>query len=180
MLWGRIFRFNEGIVTMKHFLFCLFLIATMLMAGCSNETEQLVNGQPAPDFQLQQLKGGNSKFPADYQNKVVALRFWADWCPFCESEMIALEPVYQKYKNRGLVILAVNVRQDRDTAQKFIDKLNISYDALLDTEGEVARAYGVMGLPTTFFINGKGVLQKRILGESTPEVFDQIIQELLQ
>jgi cytochrome c biogenesis protein CcmG/thiol:disulfide interchange protein DsbE len=163
---------------MKRLLFMFLAISAM--AGCSDETAQLLNGQPAPGFQLQQLKGGNSTFPADYQNKVVALRFWADWCPFCESEMIALEPVYEKYRDRGLVILAVNVRQDRDTAQKFIGKLGISYDVLLDTEGEVARAYGVMGLPTTFFIDGKGILQKRILGESTPEVFEQIVQELLK
>jgi len=165
---------------MKYFLFLFLVISSMLMAGCSDETAQLVNGQPAPGFQLQQLKGGDSNFPADYRNKVVALRFWADWCPFCESEMRALEPVYQKYRDQGLVILAVNVRQDRDTAQKFIGKLDISYAALLDTEGEVARTYGVMGLPTTFFIDGKGVLQKRILGESTPEVFEQILQELLK
>ncbi len=165
---------------MKYFLFLFLVISAMLMSACSDETAQLVNGQPAPGFQLQQLKGGDSNFPADYKNKVVALRFWADWCPFCESEMRALEPVYQKYRDQGLVILAVNVRQDRDTAQKFIGKLDISYAALLDTEGEVARAYGVMGLPTTFFIDGKGVLQKRILGESTPEVFAQILQELLK
>jgi len=165
---------------MKYFLFLFLVISAMLMTACSDETAQLVNGQPAPGFQLQQLKGGDSNFPADYRNKVVALRFWADWCPFCESEMRALEPVYQKYRDQGLVILAVNVRQDRDTAQKFIGKLDISYAALLDTEGEVARTYGVMGLPTTFFIDGKGVLQKRILGESTPEVFEQILQELLK
>ena len=165
---------------MKYLSFLFLFISAMLMSGCSDETAQLVNGQPAPGFQLQQLKGGDSNFPADYKNKVVALRFWADWCPFCESEMRALEPVYQKYRDQGLVILAVNVRQDRDTAQKFIGKLDISYAALLDTEGEVARAYGVMGLPTTFFIDGEGVLQKRILGESTPEVFEQILQELLK
>ena len=164
---------------MKYIVRFILLISVLLITGCSDETAQLVNGQPAPGFKLEQLKGDHVTFPDDYQNKVVALRFWADWCPFCESEMIALEPVYQKYKNQGFIILAINVRQDRDTAQKFIDKLNISYDSLLDSEGEVAREYGVMGLPTTFFINGKGELQTRILGESTPEAFEQILLELL-
>lgn len=165
---------------MKYIVHFLLLITALLISGCSDDTTQLINGQPAPGFELEQLKGGSSIFPADYNNKVIALRFWADWCPFCESEMIALEPVYQKYKDQGFVILAINVRQDRKTAQKFIDKLNISYDSLLDTEGEVARSYGVMGLPTTFFINGKGELQTRILGESTPEAFEQILLELLR
>lgn len=158
----------------------LLFLAFSTLAGCSDEATQLLNGQPAPEFQLQRLEGDDSIFPADYQDKVIALRFWADWCPFCESEMIALEPVYQKYRDQGLVILAVNVRQDKDTAKQFIDKLNISYTVLLDTEGEVARAYGVMGLPTTFIIDGEGVLQKRVIGESTPEVFEHIVAELIR
>jgi peroxiredoxin len=57
----------------------------------------------------------------------------------------------------------------------FIAKLNISYDTLLDFEGEVARSYGVSGLPTTFIIDGKGVLRSRIIGESTPETFEKAI-----
>ena len=164
---------------MKYWLYLSVLLGALLSSGCSEETAKLVNGETPPGFQLENLEGGASSLPADYRGKVIALRFWADWCPFCESEMTALEPVYQKYHGRGLEILAVNVRQDRETAQRFIEKLDISYDTLLDLDGEVARAYGVMGLPTTFFIDADGVLQKRILGESTPEVFEQIVQELL-
>jgi len=110
---------------------------------------------------------------------VVAIRYWADWCPFCESEMNQLEPVYRKYRDQGLVILAINVRQDRDTAKEFISRLNVSYDTLLDVEGEVARLYGVMGLPTTFFVERDGRLRSRILGESTPETFEQIVEDML-
>ena len=168
---------SPTIFTMKSAIFLLLSIS--LLTGCSDETVQLLNGQAAPGFQLQQLEGGEDDFPADYKGKVVALRFWADWCPFCESEMNALEPVYQKYRDQGLVILAVNVRQDKDTAQQFMDKLNTSYPVLLDSEGEVARSYGVMGLPTTFIIDGKGVLQKRIIGESTPEVFERMVSGLI-
>ena len=163
---------------MRYLTFACLTVFTLLVAGCGEESVQLANGQPAPQFSLQQLEGGATRFPEDYAGKVVALRFWADWCPFCESEMVALEPVYRKYRDQGLVILAINVRQDRETARKFIAKLNISYDVLLDLEGEVARRYGVLGLPTTFFVDREGILRKRILGESTPELFEQIVQEL--
>jgi peroxiredoxin len=78
-----------------------------------------------------------------------------------------------------LVILALNVRQDRDTAAAFIEKLNISYPALLDKEGEVARAYGVIGLPTTFAIDREGRLHTRIIGESSAELFARIVDELI-
>jgi peroxiredoxin len=122
---------------------------------------------------------GSLNFPDDLKNKVVAIRFWADWCPFCKTEMRDIEPVYQKYKDQGLVILAINVRQDQDTVQEFIQNLNVSYDVLLDESGEVARAYGVSGLPITFFIGRNGTLQTRIVGESTPQTFETIIQGLL-
>ncbi len=94
--------------------------------------------------------------------------------------MKQLEPVYRKYRDQGLVILAINVRQDRKTAGTFIRQLGISYDTLLDEEGEVARNYGVMGLPTTFFVDSDGILISKVLGESTPEVFEKIITGIMQ
>jgi len=151
----------------------------LLLSGCGEERPKLTRGQPLPDFSLERLEGGTLKFPADLQGKVVAIRFWAEWCPFCETEMRDIEPVYKQYHDRGLVILAVNVRQDRVTAERFIQKLGISYDVLLDSEGEVARDYGVSGLPTTFIADRTGRLQTRILGESTPELFEKLIRELL-
>ena len=164
---------------MKPILILAGITLSLLLSGCGGDDKQLVNGEPAPGFKLERLETGYLDFPSDLKGKVVAIRYWADWCPFCESEMTQLEPVYRKYRDRGLVVLAINVRQDRDTAQKFINKLNISYDTLLDVEGEVARLYGVMGLPTTFFVERDGRLRSRILGESTPEVFEQIIKEML-
>lgn len=155
------------------------LLLAALLGACSETTTQLENGQPAPPFRLLDLAGQTVAFPADFRGRVVAIRFWADWCPFCEHEMKQLEPVYRKYRERGLEILAVNVRQSRDTAAKFVQALGISYPTLLDEEGEVARGYGVMGLPTTFFVDGRGVLRAKVLGESTPEVFEQIVTGIL-
>lgn len=155
------------------------LVSLLLSIGCSEEKSRLVNGQPAPAFTLERLEKGSLGFPRNLNGKVTAIRFWADWCPFCESEMQAMEPVYQIYRDQGLVILAINVRQDRKTAQDFVSKLDISYEVLLDTDGAVARKYGVIGLPTTFMIDRNGNLYNRILGESTPEVFEKIVRELL-
>lgn len=165
--------------SLRYGLVASLFASFMFSVGCSEEVSKLANGQPAPAFTLEHLEKGLVGFPQDLGGKVVAIRFWADWCPFCESEMRAIEPVYQAYGERGLVILAINVRQDRKTAAKFIRKLDISYDVLLDSEGAIARKYGVIGLPTTFMIDRDGNLYNRILGESTPEVFENIVKELL-
>lgn len=166
-------------IKLKTLGYGLLLTLLLVLAGCGSSQPQLQNGQPAPGFSLPRLEGGRADFPGGFAGQVVAIRFWADWCPFCEEEMSDLEPVYRELKDRGLTILAVNVRQDADTAERFIRDLGITYGVLLDEEGAVARGYGVMGLPTTFFVDREGVLRAKILGESTPDVFTGIVNELL-
>ncbi|MBU0498849.1 MAG: TlpA family protein disulfide reductase [Gammaproteobacteria bacterium] len=155
-----------------------FIALLLLLTACGQETPRPENGQPAPEFSLNRLDGTPLSLK-ELRGQVVALRFWADWCPFCKEEMTALRPLYDKHRQRGLALLAVNVRQDRATAEAFVRKLGIQYPALLDEEGEVARRYGVNGLPTTFFIDRKGILRGRVLGESTPETFERIAAPLL-
>ncbi|MET0064894.1 MAG: TlpA disulfide reductase family protein [Candidatus Thiodiazotropha sp.] len=168
------------LVVVRRGLSLLLLACLTLIAGCGgSDSAGLVKGEATPGFELQRLDRGMARFPGDFAGQVVVIRFWADWCPFCESEMKAIEPVYRKYREKGLRILALNVRQDRRTATAFIDKLGISYDTLLDEEGAVARAYGVIGLPTTFILDRKGRLATRILGESSAELFEQLVRDQL-
>lgn len=158
----------------------LFLLPPALgLTGCEAEAPKLENQQPAPAFTLPDLAGESIHFPADLQGRVVALRFWADWCPFCAPEMRDIEPIYQELKAQGLRVLAVNVRQDRETAARFVAGLGISYEILLDEEGALARTYGVSGLPTTYFIDRSGKIHTRILGEASPDLFAKIVREIL-
>ena len=156
-----------------------FVLVLALLAGCEQNASTLQAGAPAPAFSLEPLNGPSVRFPEQYRGQVVAIRFWADWCPSCRSEMTALEPVYRQHRDRGLVILAVNVLQPPETVQAFVNQLGISYDVLLDRQGEVMRGYRVMGLPMTFIVDRQGVIRTRIVGESTPEVFERAIAGLL-
>lgn len=151
----------------------------VLLGGCEPQSPMLRIGTPAPAFVLNRLDGATTRFPEQFANQVVAIRFWADWCPSCRSEMTALEPVYRQYHDRGLVILAVNVMQPAETVRPFVKQLGISYDVLLDAQGEVTRQYQVMALPVTYIIDRKGTIRTRILGESTPETFTKEIADLL-
>jgi len=164
---------------MNPFRLVPFLALLALLVGCEQELPTIKIGSPPPAFALEQLDGPGVRFPEQYRGKVVAIRFWADWCPFCHSEMTALEPVYSRHRDRGLVILAVNVMQPPETVRKFVKELGISYDVLLDQQGEVMRGYRVMGLPMTFIVDRQGLVRTRIVGESTPEVFERAIAGLL-
>jgi cytochrome c biogenesis protein CcmG/thiol:disulfide interchange protein DsbE len=154
-------------------------LALLLLAGCGQEAPKLRNGDPAPAFDLERLSGGRIALPDDLAGQVVAVRFWADWCPYCKDEMTELEPVYERLAERGLRIVAVNVAQDRKTAERFVRRIAISYDVALDPEAEVANAYGVIGLPTTFFVDRDGTVHGKILGESDAAVFVRMVEGLL-
>ncbi len=159
--------------------FRLFFLVSLLLSACGEKSPQLTPGQLAPAFQLQNLSGETLDFPTDLSGKVVALRFWADWCPFCKTEMQEIEPIYQSHGPKGLEILAINVRQDRAKAQRFVDRLGISYPVLLDPSGQVAQAYGVIGLPTTVLIDRQGRVATKVLGESSPTLFRKLVEDLL-
>lgn len=164
----------------KSTLASLFLLAlALLLAGCEQNVTAIKTNTPAPAFALDRLDGSGVRFPDQYRGQVVAIRFWADWCPYCRAEMRALEPVYRQYRDRGLVILAINVLQPPETVRPFVRELGISYDVLLDPQGEVTRDYRVMGLPMTFIVDRQGVIRTRIVGESTPEAFARAIAGLL-
>ena len=157
-----------------------FVIALIHLTACGDTAvPPPENGQPAPAFQAETLAGARVAVPASYHGRVLAMRFWADWCPYCRQEMAELQPVYDRLRGRGLEILAVNVAQDRDTVSRFVTPLGIGYPVMLDPEGVVARAYGVKALPVTWLVDRRGVVRGKIVGEATPEVFAAKVTELL-
>jgi peroxiredoxin len=151
----------------------------VLLAACEQNATAIKIGAPAPAFRLTQLDGPTVHFPEQFRGQVVVVRFWADWCPYCHDEMKALEPVYRQHRDRGLAILAINVLQPAATVRPYVDRLGISYAVLLDPQGDVTRDYRVMGLPMTFIVDRQGLIRARIVGESTPEVFEREIAGLL-
>lgn len=151
----------------------LAALFAVLLAGCGEERAvALKAGEPAPAFARELFAGGRVNFPADYRGRVVMLRFWADWCPYCRKEMAEIDPLWRRLEGRGLAVLAVNVAQDRDTVARFLAPLGIGYGVALDPEGSVARAYGVTSLPVTWLIGRDGRLRGKILGEASAEVFE--------
>ncbi|MDR2185584.1 MAG: TlpA family protein disulfide reductase [Treponema sp.] len=125
----------------------------------------------APDFSLP-LTGEAKISLADLKGKAVFLNFWATWCGPCRAEMPSMEALYRRYRDRGLEILAVNVREDRETAAAFMDQFRLSFPAALDSGG-VSRRYGITAFPTTYIIDREGLIISRIVGSidwDTPEI----------
>lgn len=157
-------------------------ILAFLLAACDGGGAKvnLNTGDAAPGFATRQLAGGTVKFPEDLAGKPVVLRFWADWCRYCEGEMKDIDQVYRRRQGEGLEVLAVNVGQDEKSVAAFMKKIAVSYPALIDEEAGIARQYGVIALPTTFFVDGEGRVKAKILGEADAATFERVAMELLK
>jgi thiol-disulfide isomerase/thioredoxin len=88
--------------------------------------------------------------------KVVLLNFWATWCPPCRLEMPQLQTLHERYRDKGLQILAINVEEDEKTVRDFLSQRTLSFPVLLDREGLVAARYGVEAFPTTVLLDAEG------------------------
>jgi cytochrome c biogenesis protein CcmG/thiol:disulfide interchange protein DsbE len=158
-------------------LFWVSLLLLLAGAGCHSGKTILERGAAAPAFSLESLTHGEVTFPLP--DRVTVIRFWAAWCPYCPGEMKGMEPVYRELKDKGLEILAINVAQDKKTVTDFVTKLGISYPVLLDPDGSVSRRYGVVGLPTTIFVDAQGRVLGKILGEADTKIFRQKVLQAL-
>lgn len=158
-------------------LFCALLLV-VFVAACGGEPPAKLNtGDAAPRFKTVQLDGTPIDFPATYAGKPVVLRFWADWCKFCEPEMKLIDQVRQRHA--GLAVLAVNAGQDKATIAAFMQRIGVGYPSALDENSKIAKSYGVVGLPTTFLIDGQGVVRGKIVGEADEAMFERHIKALL-
>lgn len=122
-------------------------------------------GFPAPDFTLPALDGGDVTLSA-LRGQVVVVNLWTAWCPPCREEMPALDEVYQRYREQGLVVLGVNstFQDDEETAAAFVRDLGLRFPILFDRKGTVSRRYELQALPTTYFVDRQGVIREVVIG----------------
>jgi peroxiredoxin len=121
-------------------------------------------GTTAIDFNCQDLKGQFWNLDK-VKGKIVLLRFWADWCPYCRYEMPVIEKYYRMLKKQGFEVLAVNVKQSAAMAEAFTAQMDITFPVLLDPEGKMAKRYGVYAIPTNFLIDRQGIIREILIGE---------------
>lgn len=135
------------------------------MAADGESAASALVGQAAPDFTLEDLEGQRVSL-AKLKGSVVVLDFWASWCGPCVAALPRLDKIRQEYAGRGLKVYAVNLKEGRDQARKFMSDKNLRLPVLLDVEGAVAKLYGVEGIPTTVIIGKDGVVKKVVVGNN--------------
>ncbi|MFQ6014429.1 MAG: redoxin domain-containing protein [Anaerolineae bacterium] len=159
-----------------------------LRAGAEIELDQELStppsrsaevGELAPDFTLTDLNGRDVSL-GHFRGRPVLVNFWATWCPPCRIEMPIIQAAYEKYKEKGLVVLAVDIGEAPEAVERFAQDLGLTFTILLDNDGRVASLYRARAIPVSFFIDGEGVIVYKHIGAMTEERLEYYLVRLLE
>jgi len=124
------------------------------------------------DFSLPMLDGTVKKL-SDYKGQLVLLNFWATWCPPCRTEMPGMNTLYSDYNAKGLVVLAINLQEPKETVEPFLKKEGYTMPVMLDEQGTVGAKFDIQSIPSTFLVTPDGYIVAGKLGTQewdTPEI----------
>ncbi|ALA71657.1 cytochrome C biogenesis protein [Geobacillus stearothermophilus 10] len=134
-------------------------------------------GNRAPDFVLRTLNGEEVRL-SDFRGKRVIVNIWATWCPPCRAEMPNMQKFYEQYKDERVEIVAVNLTQSErqpEHVARFIQEYGITFTVVLDEKGEVSRQYEAQAIPTSYLIDSKGIIRKKMIG---PMSYDWMVDQM--
>ena len=136
--------------------------------------------EDAPDFRLEGLEGKVSL--AEQKGKVVYLDFWASWCTPCRQSFPWMNELKQRYGDKGLKIIAINLDKSREESRPFLDATHPEFTIAFDPEGRIAETYQVMGMPSSYIIDRDGRLHHSHVGfrDKDKAALEQQIEGLLQ
>jgi peroxiredoxin len=153
--------------------------APSTMVAASEAALRVEIGEPVPNFRLDRPEGGTLQL-SDYRGQAVVLNFWATWCGPCRAEMPELQAVADEHADSGaLVVIGIDEMESAEAVLAFADELDLSFPMALDSQGELAEVFGLIGLPGTFFIDAEGVLQARVLGQLHGELLTDGLASIL-
>lgn len=117
----------------------------------------------------------------DYKGKVVVVDFWASWCAPCRRSFPWLDEMQSKYRDQGLVVIAVNMDAERQEADAFLQEFPVSFRIVYDADGSLARGYEVVAMPSSYVIGRNGNIVAHHLGFKTARLseYEAVLQAAL-
>ncbi|MBI3148168.1 MAG: TlpA family protein disulfide reductase [Betaproteobacteria bacterium] len=155
------------------------IVGLLLTHGCGEHDGQ-TNAvlEDAAPFTLELFSGGSFSL-AENKGKVIVINFFASWCVSCGEESPMIERVAKDYLPRGVAFLAVAVDDTEQKARDYLKKAGLNIPAGLDKSGKIKDAYGIYGMPTTFFIDQAGKVRYMHAGAMGEQLMRHEIDRLL-
>jgi len=158
------------------------LVFVLALSACKPRNQLDLSGgnrPPAPEFALKDINGQPLSL-AQYKGKVVLLDFWATWCAPCKVEIPHFIEMQNAYGPQGLQIIGLSMDDDAKPVKKFVEEMKINYPVAIGDEKLASKYGGVLGLPIAFLIDKEGRIVHKHVGETTPDVFEKEVEELLK
>ncbi len=127
---------------------------------------------PAPTLDLPTLEGSGRLSLASLRGKAVVVNFWASDCLPCKQEMPRLERYARRYGARGVVFVGVDIADGKGPARRFVDRYHATYPMVFDQLADTAAPWGIVGTPTTFFVDRRGRIVDHVLGPVSAKDLD--------
>ncbi|MFJ5714848.1 peroxiredoxin family protein [Neobacillus sp. NPDC093127] len=140
----------------------------------------LEEGNMAPDFQLMMIDGTEIKL-SNMRGKKVILNFWATWCPPCKAEIPHMQDFYEAQDNNKVELLAINQTSSEKNTQsvkEFVKERKLTFPVLLDQEGDIGSRFQAITIPTSYLIDSKGIVRKKIVGPVDKNMMHQLIENV--
>lgn len=142
------------------------LVAALLASGLRHDpsvSSSPLLGRTAPDFTLPALDGPSVHL-ADLRGQVVVVNFWASWCAECHTEQPALNAVWNRFRDSGVVVLGIDFEDNNADARNYVASEGSDYPVVVDADSHTALAFGVRGVPETFVVDQSGQIVDRVVG----------------
>ena len=152
------------IVLLIGFVAINYFVKNDVQYGVTSEGTGLDSNEVPPQFLLKTIEG-NELSLEEYKGKKVILNFWATWCKPCREEMPAFEAF--KQQRDDVVVIAVNMTYKDSSVEKvneFLTTNDLTFPVVLDEKGDVSKAYNVINIPSTYFLDEEGKIIQRVEG----------------
>lgn len=132
----------------------------------------------APDLILEDLDG-NTVSLKDYLGSVVLVNLWATWCPPCKEEMPTLQTFYDKYKEDGFVLIAIDQEETREVVEPFVTEFGMTFPVWLDIDWLAQRQFNTSNLPSSYVIDRDGRVRLMWIGGISKKNLEKYVPDII-
>jgi len=132
----------------------------------------------APELILEDL-AGNEVSLKDHLGSVVLVNLWATWCPPCKEEMPTLQTFYEKYKDKGFVLIAIDQEETREVVQPFVEEYGLTFPVWLDIDWLAQKEFNTSNLPSSYVIDRSGRVRLMWIGGISKKNLENFVPDII-
>lgn len=156
----------------------IVLVAAVFGFALARRNQSQPTSGPAPDFTITTFDGSPFRL-SEQRGRVVIINFWASWCIPCRAEAPVLQAVWERYRERGVVVVGVAYLDSDSDSRAFIEEFGLTYPNGPDLRTEISQAYRVQGVPETFIVDQQGNIAHFIYGAVNETQLNAMLDGLL-